>query len=134
MPGGFESFTTTIHSNGKDYWIATPEDPIGNFNLIRTVNGKFDTNIIQHKLPNFSSFVGANSKFSPNSKMLVTHVNEVKDSNGYLQTSFTYLYKFNNDNGNISDSIILEIDEGYRLEFSPNSRFLYIYGKNIEFI
>jgi gliding motility-associated-like protein len=123
-----ESFGVTQHSNGKDFWVAAINKSMHFFNCTRTVNGIFSGTVNTQKLQRlkYAEF-HLNNKFSPNSKIFtgqitLQHVNNIREM-------FFDIYKFNNFNGLLSERILIplpHLSNIESLEFSPNSRFLYL--------
>ncbi len=121
IPGRLENFAVTLHSNEKDYWVASTDVVNSTFNCIRTTNGQFTTTPLSQKLDIKSNNLWGNNKFSPDSRIFFSK-ETMKKNKSYLN-----LYKFNNANGQISQPICIQVKtDVYYTEFSSDSRFLYV--------
>lgn len=130
LPSNLESFAVTLHSNGIDYWVGSCDYLKGNFNAIRTLNGNFEKSYISQRINDFSSYSPWASKFSPDARIIATNVFKVEDTTAVNhKIYYLNLYRFDNSTGRIYDSVKIDIGYQYHkeLEFSPNSRFLYLY-------
>ncbi len=125
------SFGVTKHANKTDYWIGATEYKYSrtNFKFIRTVNGEFTASpIYQIFPPTAGSGQFLNNKFSPDSKIF-TGSNPGKVQNNISYLSFD-IFHFDNSTGLLSDKLNIPsstIAGTTFLEFSPDSRFLYIF-------
>lgn len=149
MPLTSEKLTAIRHSNNQDYWVVTHHinkfyaylvTPLGvNTNPVISTIGTY----IDPELYNRIGGAAGHLKFSPDgSKLAVAHrtnllsseipegltlhqqYNYPKNAGGY-----TALYDFNASTGLVSNEIILSDEDlvvPYGLEFSPNSKFLYV--------
>lgn len=115
-----EKLAAVRHSNGRDIWILIPEyssDAINSYLL--TSSGFSGTPVRSTSGLNGNGTTGY-IKVSPNGKHLA-----ICAGWGY-QTDRVLLAGFNSSNGTIQNPYSFEMGNTYGLEFSPNSRFLYI--------
>ncbi|MEZ4947797.1 MAG: T9SS type A sorting domain-containing protein [Saprospiraceae bacterium] len=112
------------HANGIDWWIVAPEDSTNVYNVLLLDS----TGIIKHHDHTMGpkvGYYGAGSgqcKFSPDGKWFARWSN----------TEQVFLCKFDRTNGIISDFLQFHTREdpiSGGIEFSPNSRFLYVSNK-----
>lgn len=112
------------HANGKDWWIVAPEDSTNVYNVLFLDS----TGIIKHHDHTLGPKVGyygsgsGQCKFSPDGKWFARWSN----------TAQVFLCKFDRVNGIISDFQQFQTREdpvSGGIEFSPNSRFLYVSNK-----
>ncbi|MBI1308221.1 MAG: T9SS type B sorting domain-containing protein [Bacteroidetes bacterium] len=124
---GEENFGVARHANGKDYWIASWDRSKPNyvFKAVRSDGPTFTDSVEQSfGSARVSGYLG--NKFSPDSKIFVGN-RIYKNGNTYLT-----IYRFNNNTGFLSDSILIfegtgfNYRFGFNLEFSHDSRYLYI--------
>ena len=123
-----EKLTATLHANGRDFWLIAHEagnnryrsyliDSSGIQTSRYTVS---ETGIQQTVNWNASNAVGS-IKVSTNGKRMAAAI---------LGESAFELYDFNAENGRISNAITLtdtvKFANAYSVEFSPDSRFLYL--------
>ncbi len=116
--------TAVKHSNKKDWWIIQPlEEEKGFLTILLNEDGfsYFNKDTIDPFFPRMSSSAG-NAKFSPDGKKFAVYSPEV-DLN---------IYNFNRSSGSFSNRKKILVDHsdgisgrGY-IEFSPDSRFLYV--------
>ncbi len=112
----------TRHCNGEDWWIIIGESESENYySVLVKPNG--DTEVTKHSLGIILETHVTQTVFSP-------HGNKFALSQKKSQE--TYLWDFDNCNGQLSNLIILkpemheDYDEPRGCSFSPNSRFLYV--------
>jgi hypothetical protein len=112
------------HANGIDWWIVAPEDSTNVYNFLlldSTGVHKRHDQVLGQKV----GYYGAGSgqcKFSPDGKWFARWSN----------TEQVFLCKFDRTNGIISDFLQFHTREdpiSGGIEFSPNSRFLYVSNK-----
>lgn len=119
------SFMSAIpHSNQKDWWIMSPGEGQLIFRLLLTENGfeKVDSQSVQ-TVWNINAHSGSgNAKFSPDGTQYVT----------FNKFNGLWLYDFDRTTGLLSNDRHVEwtpptnIEVFSTVEFSPNSRFLYL--------
>lgn len=109
-----ESLTAVRHSNGEDYWVICHKSKTDTFHVYHlTYKGISGVTTIAAG-PKTEGFAGS-LKASPDGKKLV-----------YAGQAFTYLFNFNNSNGEISNGQNMNLKGGYTAEFSSNSKMLYV--------
>lgn len=109
-----ESLTAIRHENGEDYWIVSHKLNTDTFNVFH-LTGKGVSGVTTMAVgPSTGPYAGA-LKASSNGEHLV-----------YAGGDFTYLFRFNKRNGEISHPLDLALPGGYTAEFSPNCKFLYV--------
>ena len=126
--GNSEKLVAIPHANGEDYWLVTMIPPISKLrSYLLTSDGlnlhpqEFEMNInMATRCPGTSGGYGSIGyiKASPNgTKLALTNFTD----------GFVGVYSFNTYTGEIFNEKILPVgDNPYGLEFSPNSRFLYV--------
>lgn len=135
LPDPGESFGITMHNNDTDYWIASIDKVKKQFNSIRTVNGEIDpsTKVNQDINIDFDDqYHRCNSlhEFSPDGTIF-KGMNIIDMVNGNYKGYFS-LYHFDNVTGKISDHLRIPVNgQPWAFEFSPNSRFLYVFNNGL---
>ncbi len=127
LPRALENFAVALHANGIDYWIGAIEKKMKSFNLRRTQNGLSFSNIIRQTSEDGDSNYSNFSKFSPDSRKLAIMYTEATTSS--TKNRFVDLYKFDNATGLLNVKLTLNIGMAAgmpHLEFSPNSKYLYV--------
>lgn len=129
LPKPAESIGAALHANGRDYWIASMEFPEGAFHAIRTTDGQFTGSYLTQQLDGFDASTRrlCDSKFSPDSRIYISHVSvERRDGKTH---KYLNLYRFDNSNGKLLQPVRVYIGNnlGRNLaEFSSDSRYLYV--------
>ena len=123
-----ESITAVQHSNGRDIWVIIKRDSSDEFYSYLVTPSGFTTTPV----------VSAVRPFTPNAG--TTGSNYMKSSpNGEkvciaLSPEGTYLYDFNSTTGKLSNPLTIYTPASwgqvYGVEFSPNSKLLYLSGIN----
>lgn len=117
-----ESLTAIRHANGEDYWVVAHKLNTDTFHVYH-LTGKGIAGYTSMAVgPSTGTYAGA-LKASSDGERLV-----------YAGESFTYLFRFNNKNGAITDPIDLDLNGGYTAEFSPDCEMLYVansFGKEL---
>ena len=109
------------HANGKDWWMIVPEDSTNNYNII-LVDELGIHNTHDQVIGNMIGFYGIGTgqcKFSPDGTKFAR----------WTSTQQLLYAEFDREKGNFSnEEQITVIDTTFRggVEFSPNSRFLYV--------
>ena len=127
----FEKKTAVYHANKKDVWLMIDHYPTSQnateySAFLITNQGISAPN--SNQVPDISST--GQMKFSPDgSKLAAVNQQDLVTSTYY---GSLFLYDFNNQTGQISNPIDLTsllnpiLGGGYGLEFSPNSRYIYV--------
>ncbi|MDP5092592.1 MAG: T9SS type B sorting domain-containing protein [Polaribacter sp.] len=132
-----EKITAVHHKDGKSFWLLTlngdEEDlssPRKVFNLFKIDETGLNTTpteiIVNDAIENLGVM-----KFSPNGKKLAISANTNNDS-----LKRVIIYDFNSETGDLTYSKVLIVNQGLALfstngiEFSPNSKYLYITIRN----
>ncbi|AUC77017.1 T9SS type B sorting domain-containing protein [Olleya sp. Bg11-27] len=133
-----EKLTAVTHSNGVDVWVITQF--INKFFAFQvTANGVIETpltsTVPQNVFPRFNQ-EGSNItaigylKVSPDGKQIaIAHssVNSGTPDTGLKKSGRVLLYDFNNTTGQVTNErLILDNSYPYGVEFSPDSKLLYI--------
>ena len=120
-----EKLSAVINSNGKDIWVVSQDTEGSNFCSFLVTNEGVNLQPVKSPCTIFADQVQLGMiKFSINSKLMAV--------TQYDTLSCLLLYDFDNSNGIITNERILSLAKGgaYGLEFSRNSRFLYISTKD----
>ncbi len=120
-----EGMAIAKHANGYDYWIGAVCDPYAKFRCVRTTNGLFITAPIEQKIDKTMGYSEHDYKFSPDSRIISVHSNILTVN----KERHLNIFRFDNNTGLISKRIKLPRSMNvlqYTIEFSPNSRFLYV--------
>lgn len=121
-----EKLTAIRHKNGSDYWILAHGNNEKKFYAYKiTSNGPSSTAVISDLgslHPNGS--VSGYMKFSPNGKKVACAVGGAG--------SFIELLDFDDESGELSDPMRIDFtrDKPYGIEFSPDSKYVYVSGGN----
>lgn len=123
-----EKLTSTIHSNGTDYWVITQ---IGNniYSYLVTSAGIGPTPILSPAIHDITNSYGVGQlKVSPNTQRIAVTYSEPLVHIGYVAIG-----TFNNSTGLASFGTgmtnLITINDGvYGVEFSPQSQNIYITG------
>lgn len=126
VDGSVEHLTATMHSNNKDYWVATLKRGTDSVILfLLTENGLSNPIIYKNKDKIVGELSGASGigqmKFS-NDRTILAYVNPG------IPKNTIHLLKFDPSSGLLTDNedIINLPNKPYGIEFSPNSKYLYI--------
>lgn len=117
-----EYLAATLHANGKDVWIVTRRCEKEEFySFLLTENYVSITPIISKIGQEYTE--RGQMKISPDGRLLGI-------TSKYLDNIHPQLFVFNNSTGTV-DSLVATLrlgdrEKSYGLEFSPNSRFLYV--------
>lgn len=133
-----EKITAVTHSNGSAIWVIT-QFMNKFYSFLVDFNGVDVNPIISTVQQNVSPKINDDGqnisaigylKVSPNGKKIaIAHSSTILGSpaSGHRRSGKALLYDFNNTNGNVNNQQTLLIDEyPYGVEFSPNSKLLYI--------
>lgn len=115
-----EKIAAVLHGNKRDVWIAVKQNLTDTLFVFRLTPNGLSTLIIKNRTYR-DSFMTGQMKFSPNGKYLA--LGNTSGPNKNLRIA--YLYNFNPYSGNLSVERKI-MAESYGIEFSPNSRYLYL--------
>lgn len=115
-----EKVAAIKHSNKKDVWVAIKKNYNDTLYIHLITENGFSSKIIKSVTYRDSGSTGQ-IKFSPNGKYLA-----LADGNLNRNKRAAYVYDFNNGNGELSNERKIKIPFAYGLEFSPNSKLLYL--------
>ncbi len=124
-----EYLTATKHRNGKDVWLVTHDHASNKFySFLVTKNGVNKTPIVSPVGFNMNSRVWAFSgaaKISPNGCWIVSSIRQ--------NPAIVQLHHFNNATGKVVgyNDNYRPFNWPYGIEFSPNSRFLYVASNGV---
>lgn len=117
-----EQLTATRHRNGKDLWVVTHDYASNKFlSFLVTKNGINRTPVVSAVGHNPNSVVFAHSgtiKISQNGCWLAATIRE--------QPAILQLLHFDNSTGKVTGNARRPVYAPYGMEFSPNSRYLYL--------
>lgn len=129
-----EKMAATYHCNGHDIWVVVIKYSISSFSSPNG-GGPTEYNI------EFNSFLLTENGFNPSPVKSSLNVScpligQMKFSNSgneiaYASNDRISIFSFDNYSGRIElqEEILLPLDNGYGLEFSPNDNFIYINEK-----
>jgi gliding motility-associated-like protein len=122
-----EKMVAIPNANGSDIWWVCRDWTNNFFSYKINCNGFQNNNPVISNVgfninDNTDQLISGDIKASPNGKIV-----------GACYRNYFELYKFNNSTGVLSNPIIIPVnqaidDECYGIEFSPNSKFVYITG------
>lgn len=130
-----ESMAFTLHRNGKEYWIISPERRSNTINCVKTNNGVIDTsNKIQKQLTGTGSYgtaINNQTKFSPDGKVFLGTYS-FNTAGGLPWDYYFNLFRFDNATGKLYDSVHIPYIPSltFYSEFSPDSKYLYLTWKD----
>ncbi len=121
-----EKITYTYHKNKTDFWIIAHESQTNSFfSYLLTKDGIVDTVQSSFGSVHDGQFIYSIGymKVSPKQNMISLAVYADK-----LDTSFVEIFHFDNFTGEISDPVKINLygKRPYGIEFSPNSKYLYV--------
>lgn len=136
-----ECLSITGHANGTDIWVGAYSAQSGLYSMMRTVQGELDTTNITATDLGIKAASYFPSKFSPDSKILLSYRKEYVftfPDQSFEFRSKLYLHHFNNSTGWIYDNLEIDIDDqlSMAIEFSHNSQYLYVtneYGETYQY-
>ena len=109
------------HANGTDWWVVIPEDTTNNYNLVLVTNDSIQ-NTHDQRIGNEIGYEGLGTgqcKFSPDGSKFAR----------WISTQQLLYAEFDRETGTFfNEQQISVLNEGTRggVEYSPNSRFLYV--------
>ena len=115
-----ERLAAIKHPNGKGIWVMTQDMNLNCFSAFLLTDKGIDINPIQSKVEIFKAGVIGCMQFSPDGKKIAFA--------GYFEGTLN-LYDFNVNTGIVSNGINLLLspnDGTYGIEFSSNSKYLYV--------
>jgi len=116
-----EKITSVLHSNGKDYWVLAAKYGNDSFFSYKVTSAGVNNTPIGYKtgfkISGNSAYTLGYLKISPDGKK-VGYTNYILDS--------AVIGDFDASTGIISNIWRFKCDDGYGLEFSPKSKFLYV--------
>ncbi len=130
-----ERMTVAKHSNGTDYWIIV-HDLGSEFLAFRVSASGVSTNpVISSTGANYSNSLFGCMKVSPDSNYLAI----AKPGNSVSGNNAIQIFNFDSTTGIINNTISIfnfflagEIAGPYGIEFSPNSKFVYVSDFNVQ--
>jgi len=119
-----EKLTAVRHCNNKDFWVIAHELDNNSFRAYLVTRNGLNSVSVESKVGSIHSGYGAVGymKASPNGQNIALGI--------YSNASFE-VFRFDNQNGIISNPIVLNHPDflyAYGLEFSPDSKLLYVSG------
>ena len=124
-----EKLTAIRHSNGVDYWVLVHGNNDTKFYAFNITSSGPSTTAVVSDIgslhPNFSA--SGYMKFSPNGKKVACAVGNTG--------SFIELFDFNDETGELTNPMRIDFNSSkpYGIEFSPNSKYLYVSAGNTIF-
>ncbi len=125
-----ERLTGTLHSNGRDYWVAAQE---------YCSNAILSYHVSPTGVDTVPTITSIPSIATPHD--IMTTLGYMKISGNGAKLAFTYLYynstavllDFDNTTGAVSNPLVLNGGDSYGLEFSPDNSKLYLATANAPF-
>jgi PKD repeat protein len=116
-----EKIAAVLHGNKRDVWVAVKQNGTDTLFVFKLTPNGLSSTIIKNKTYRDSIYNTGQMKFSPNGKYLAFGNIGVPDIN--LRS--VYLYNFDSYSGTLNDERKIMVGS-YGIEFSPNSRYLYL--------
>lgn len=116
-----EKIAAVLHGNKRDVWIAVKQNRTDTLFIFKLTPNGLSTTIIKNKTYRDFLYNTGQMKFSPNGKYLALGSIGVPNIN--LRS--VYLYNFDSYSGTLNNERKIMVGS-YGIEFSPNSRYLYL--------
>lgn len=115
-----EKITAVLHENGEDIWVLIPNSGSHVINTYLITEAGIDLNPVTYNNKIKAEYSVGHIRISPNGKriaMVVCYPEKI---------SYLLWGDFNTQNGTITNTDTLNLVYTYGVEFSPNSRYLYV--------